>query len=190
MTSIWSTVARRVDKWLDSLLRWDERMLQSISQSQKLDNMSHFLVSATYMGDGYLWGGLALGLILFGRPVDRSYVILGLGVMLANIALFRMFKSLFARPRPILVVSPLRSRLLDSYSFPSGHATTSFALAWVISICYPYLWAQIPIYLTAITISVSRVYMREHYPLDVLGGGLLGTASAIYLLPLLERIVF
>jgi undecaprenyl-diphosphatase len=190
MTNIWSIANKQLDALLDSLIRWDERMLEAISQNHKLDTMSGFLVSATYMGDGYLWGGLALGLILFGRPIDRSYVILGLGVMLANIALFRLFKSFFARPRPILVVSPLRSRLLDSYSFPSGHATTSFALAWVISACYPYIWAQIPIYLVAIVISLSRVYMREHYPLDVLGGGLLGTSSAIYLLPLLERIVF
>ncbi len=189
MTNIFTLATKQVDALLDSLISWDERMLEAISQNHRLDTMSKFLVSASYMGDGYLWGGLALGLILFGRPIDRSYVILGLGVMLANIALFRMFKSFFARPRPILVVSPLRSRLLDSYSFPSGHATTSFALAWVISVCYPFTWAQITIYLAAITISLSRVYMREHYPLDIFGGGLLGTVSAMYVLPLLQRIV-
>ncbi|HDL85556.1 MAG TPA: phosphatase PAP2 family protein [Candidatus Acetothermia bacterium] len=189
MSMLWRAIGR-VDALIDALLRWDEQTLQAISENPRLNPMSKLLVSATYMGDGYLWGGLALGLILFGRPIDRSYIILGIGVMIASIAIFRMFKMVFARPRPILVVSPFRSKFLDSYSFPSGHATTSFALAWVISVCYPHLWVQIAIYLAAITISLSRVYMREHYPLDVICGALLGTFIAIYLLPLLERIVF
>ena len=190
MTNLLSRVIGRVDALIDGILSWDEQTLQAISEHPGLRWMSKVLVSATYMGDGYLWGGLALGLILFGRPIDRSYVILGVGVMIASIAVFRMFKMLFARPRPTLVVSPLRSKFLDSYSFPSGHATTSFALAWVISVCYPHILVQIAIYLAAITISLSRVYMREHYPLDVICGALLGTFTAIYLLPLLERIVF
>jgi undecaprenyl-diphosphatase len=188
--NIWSRAIGRVDALIDSLLRWDEQMLQAISEHHGLDRMSGALVSATYMGDGYLWGGLGLGLILFGRPIDRSYVILGVGVMIASIAVFRMFKMVFARPRPTLIVSPLRSKFLDSYSFPSGHATTSFALAWVISACYPNSLIQIAIYLAAITISLSRIYMREHYPLDVICGALLGTSVAVYLLPLLQRVVF
>ena len=188
--NVWARAMERVDTLIDSLLRWDEQTLQTISEHPGLKRMSTLLISATYMGDGYLWGGLALGLILFGRPIDRSYVILGVGTMIASIAIFRMFKTLFARPRPILVVSPLRSKFLDNYSFPSGHATTSFALAWVISVCYPHILIQVAIYLAAITISLSRVYMREHYPLDVICGALLGTFTAIYLLPLLQRVVF
>jgi len=188
--NLWSRAVGRVDALIDALLLWDEQMLQAISENPGLKRVSPLLISATYMGDGYLWGGLALGLILFGRPIDRSYVILGVGTMIASIAIFRMFKVFFARPRPILIVSPLRSRLLDSYSFPSGHATTSFALAWVISVCYPHLWVQVAIYFAAITISLSRVYMREHYPLDVICGALLGTFASIYLLPLLQRVVF
>jgi len=189
MMKVLSRALRRVDTILDGLISWDEHMLEAISESQGLKRMSTLLISATYMGDGYLWGALALGLILFGRPIDRTYVILGVGTMIASIAIFRMFKMFFARPRPILVLSPLRSRFLDSYSFPSGHATTSFALAWVISACYPYVWVQASIYFAAIVISLSRVYVREHYPLDVICGALLGTAVAIYLLPLLQRVV-
>jgi undecaprenyl-diphosphatase len=180
----------RVDQFIEALLRWDENMLESISDHPGLKSVSMMLVTATYMGDGYLWGGLALGLILFGSAVDRAYVLIGLGVLIASIAIFRMFKLLFARPRPILVVSPLRSKFLDSYSFPSGHATTSFALAWVISACYPHPIVQVSVYLVAITISVSRIYMKEHYPLDVMCGALLGTFTALYLFPLLSRLVF
>lgn len=186
----WSRVMSRVDQSIEALLRWDENMLESISDHPGLKSVSTMLVTATYMGDGYLWGGLALGLILFGGAVDRAYVLIGLGVLIASIAIFRMFKLLFARPRPILGVSPLRSKFLDSYSFPSGHATTSFALAWVISACYPHPIVQVSVYLVAITISVSRIYMKEHYPLDVMCGALLGTFTALYLFPLLSRLVF
>jgi len=187
---IFTRLLNRADLVIEAILQWDRETLQTISEHPHLNRLSRIFVIATYMGDGYLWGGLALGLILFGRPIDRTYVLMGVGVLIVSITIFRLFKLLFARPRPILVVFGLRSRFLDTYSFPSGHATTSFALAWVIFSCYPNIFAQLAIYLAAITISLSRVYMQEHYPLDVICGALLGSFTAIYLLPLFERFLF
>lgn len=190
MTRFLTALGRWADLAIETLLRWDERMLESISENPRLQPLSGLFVVATYLGDGYLWGGLALGLILFGRSIDRTNVLLGLGIMIVSIAIFRLFKLLFARPRPLLVTSQLRSRFIDTYSFPSGHATTSFAIAWVIAVCYPYLAVQAVVYAAAIMISLSRVYMREHYPLDVICGALLGTLTAAYLLPLFQRLLF
>jgi undecaprenyl-diphosphatase len=187
---ILTRLGNRLDLVIEALLKWDEETLQAISEHPYLKRLSGVFIVATYLGDGYLWGGLALGLILFGRPIDRTYVLIGLGVMIVNIAIFRMFKLLFARPRPLLVTSPFRSRFIDTYSFPSGHATTSFALAWVIFTYYPNIFVQLGAYFAAITISLSRVYVKEHYPLDVICGALLGSLSAIYLIPLFERLLF
>ena len=68
-------------------------------------------------------------------------------------------------------------------SFPSGHASTSFACAYVITRLAPRL--TVVVYLLAALIALSRVYVGVHFPLDVLAGALLGTVVAIALLRLL-----
>ncbi|TSA51102.1 phosphatase PAP2 family protein [archaeon] len=190
MISAWTRVANRFDGVINGLLRWDVEALYAVSENTRLRCVARLLVGATYLGDGYLWGVLALGLILFGEPVDRSYVLIGGGISIINIAIFRLFKLLFARPRPVFVTFGLRSRFMDRYSFPSGHATTSFGLALVISHCYPLVAVQVVVYLAAGTIALSRIYMKEHYPLDVICGALLGICTSASLLPVFERLLF
>jgi membrane-associated phospholipid phosphatase len=51
------------------------------------------------------------------------------------------------------------------------------------------LAVQIAVYLAAGIIAFSRVYVREHYPLDVLFGAALGSAIACLLFPLLSWIL-
>jgi membrane-associated phospholipid phosphatase len=66
-----------------------------------------------------------------------------------------------------------RSYKLDG-SFPSGHATETFALARVIASEYPSKPVQVAAYAFALAISASRVTARQHFPSDVLVGGTLG----------------
>src|SRR5262249_5528099 len=66
-----------------------------------------------------------------------------------------------------------RSYELDG-SFPSGHATESWALARVIADEYPSRPVQVAAYAFALAISASRVTAREHFPSDVLVGGTFG----------------
>jgi len=67
-------------------------------------------------------------------------------------------------------------------SFPSGHAATSFASAAVLSVFAPRLAPGF--ILLAAAIGFSRVYVGVHYPLDVVGGAVLGVAVAAVLLRL------
>jgi len=185
-----ASFARRVDTWIGTLLHWDRRVVHTIAENPALRRCARMFVTATYLGDGYLWGGLGLGLILSGGTVDRIYVLIGLAVTIVNVAVFRLIKVAIGRLRPSNVLPRLRSRIVDGYSFPSGHATTSFGLAWVVARSYPYLWVQVVVYVVAATISFSRVYVREHYPLDVLGGAILGSLVAVALYPLLSWLFF
>lgn len=61
-------------------------------------------------------------------------------------------------------------------SFPSGHATTGFAVCFVVSFVSP-RWLPLML-LFAIAISLSRIVVGAHYPTDALGGALVGTLGA------------
>jgi membrane-associated phospholipid phosphatase len=59
-------------------------------------------------------------------------------------------------------------------SFPSGHATASWALARVISAEYPGWPTKLCAYGFATAISTSRITARRHFPSDVVVGSTLG----------------
>ena len=93
-------------------------------------------------------------------------------------------KHLVGRARPdgaphgILLTGPTFAPDLDS--FPSGHATSVFAVAAVFAACYPRLaW---PLYLLATAIAVGRVYLARHYVSDIMAGATIGIAVAWLLL--------
>jgi undecaprenyl-diphosphatase len=71
--------------------------------------------------------------------------------------------------------SPLVHAPIDG-SFPSGHAATSFAAATVLTYAWPRWWPAF--FLLALAIGFSRVYVGVHYPLDVVGGAVLGILVA------------
>ena len=185
-----SAFRNRLSSWIDSVLHWDRRMAHTIGESRKLNKLERMFTTATALGDGYIWASLALGLLVFGGAVGRRYVGIGFAVTVSNIATFRLIKTVTGRVRPeTTTVARLRTRI-DGYSFPSGHATTSFGLAWVVFNAYPHVAVQTSVYVVAATIAFSRVFVREHYPLDVLGGAILGSAVAAALFPLLARLLF
>lgn len=71
-------------------------------------------------------------------------------------------------------------------SFPSGHATIAFSLAWMISNFSSSGAWTVAAYTMAVLISLGRVAVRVHYVTDVLAGAVVGTlVTSVFLSSLL-----
>lgn len=111
--------------------------------------------------------------VLWRRPALLARV--GLAALAAD-GTSRLLKEWIDRERPPLRYpdpAPL-VHVPGSSSFPSGHATVGFACAAVLALVAPRL--ALPLYVLAALVAWSRVYVGVHYPLDVLGGAVLGVA--------------
>ncbi|MGH3071337.1 MAG: phosphatase PAP2 family protein [Gaiellaceae bacterium] len=126
---------------------------------------------------GLVWLCLALAISGFSWRRPWLWTRVGAAILIAE-SVTAALKNAVERDRPPLS-RPVPEPLLESpstFSFPSGHATVSFACATVLALAVPRLrW---PLYALAALIAFSRVYVGVHYPFDVLAGAVLGVAIA------------
>jgi len=129
---------------------------------------------------------IALGVVCRALPRGRLGTASWLGALAfagAGLVEFAI-KHLVGRPRPdaaqpaLAVLGP--SFVPDIDSFPSGHATSVFAVATVFAAFYPRLrW---PLYTLAGAVAVGRVYLERHYISDIIAGAVIGIVIASTLL--------
>ncbi len=93
----------------------------------------------------------------------------------ATYALNTAIKRVVGRRRPQLPGLPALTSTPTSLSFPSAHASTSFAGARLYSRLGP---PGGKLYALATGLALSRLYLGVHYPSDVVAGAALGTLVA------------
>lgn len=122
---------------------------------------------------------LLLGLLLFVREErkDHSFIFSIAGALTTSWLLVEvLLKPFIAKSRPFLFGNGEFAIVVDTitkgFSFPSSHATFAWALAVVIACKEPrWRWG---LYIVATLVSLSRVYLGVHFPIDVITGAFIG----------------
>jgi len=90
-----------------------------------------------------------------------------------------MLKSLTETARPFVVngADPLTLTVPNGYAFPSAHTAIAFAIAitiWLHDRTVGYVFLAL-----AVLVGVGRIIANVHYPVDVIGGAVIGIIVAL-----------
>jgi decaprenylphosphoryl-5-phosphoribose phosphatase len=124
---------------------------------------------------GAIWLAIA-GLLAVVDGTNREAWVICAALGPVAIGLNYLVKLVVRRPRPVLEGLPPLGGAPSSLSFPSAHATSSFAVATAMTRVEP-LGAIA--FLLAFALALGRPYLGMHYPSDVLVGAVLGVALGL-----------
>lgn len=145
----------------------------------------YFFRFCTNLGDGIIWAVVLIYFIMHRRkslPLVISAIVFS--TLITQLTKILIFPNYLRPTAAIENIYPIHTvlgvELLKAYGFPSGHtaeATSIFLLGclliskkWILPVGYAY----------TLTVGYSRIYLAQHYPLDV-GGGMIAGVIAIYL---------
>jgi decaprenylphosphoryl-5-phosphoribose phosphatase len=161
---------------LQSLYTLDEGLLRvARTHGHGTPQVERAVAGFSRLGEhGGVWLAIgAVGYALDGPRAQRWERALGL--VAGTYALNTVLKLAIRRRRPDLAGLPPLTGTPTRLSFPSAHASTSFAAAGL----YARLGLPAPaLYALAMCLSASRLYLGVHYPSDVLAGAALGSMVA------------
>ncbi len=154
----------------------DEKLLRAMrtrGHSPLLERAAKGLGKAG--NNGAIWFGIGVLLAIFDSANREAWLICAVLGPVA-IGLNYVVKLVVKRPRPVLEGLPPLGGAPSSLSFPSAHATSSFAVATAMARVEPLAALA---FVLAFALALGRPYLGMHYPSDVLAGALLGVALGL-----------
>lgn len=153
-----------------------------------LDKFFVFITEAKHWMITYfvLWG------IVFFKGGKRGKIIAVVSLLVITVSdqlSSFVVKNLIGRIRPCNALPDVKilAGCTDSFSFPSSHTVNNFAIAVFIYKFYPNLkWI---LFIVATLVSISRIYVGRHYPSDVIGGMIIGSAIGYIFSYITEKII-
>lgn len=146
--------------------------------------LDNFFIVYTNFGDGIF--AILLVLIYFFVLKKRKAGVVLLLAFASTGILAQIIKPLLQSPRPLVYFRPQHFPFfIDSIihagnnSFPSGHTVTAFAIATVLAFYTTSTMQYLLLLLAAALVAFSRVYLSQHFLLDVLAGSFIGVLGGI-----------
>ena len=182
---------------MDFLLQWDYDLFHWINSDLY---SARGAVIMALLRNRYVWVPLYVAIvtwIITRNNIRIAYflvIYLLIGVLITDMVSSQVFKKNIQRTRPcneqrLELPVNVNATCRYSYSFPSSHASNHFGLVTLLIGLFNRFktlpWKAI-FYAWAGIISFAQVYVGLHYPLDIIGGALLGIVLMRLFLNLLE----
>lgn len=151
----------------------------------------YFFAIVTELGNGALWAVIA---VWFYYKRKRFFP-LALYTFLTSTVITQIFKYFIIpdEPRPSKAITDAAYHFVESVelhtvsSFPSGHSATAFCIYFLLVLVYPHKWLMYAGFIYGIIVGYSRVYLAQHFPLDIAGGITVAIASILISVALFKR---
>lgn len=162
-----------------NIIEFDNKIYQWIS-TFRTEQLTNILTVITNLGGivGLFFIALITVIVLFILKKRKYGIAVAMNLFISTTT-YIIIKNIIQRARPII-----DERLIEEtgYSFPSGHTTNNVAfyglLIYLVCKTIKIKWLRNVLYLIfsliIVTIAFSRIYLRVHYPSDVLAGFGLG----------------
>ncbi|MGE5705258.1 MAG: phosphatase PAP2 family protein [Nitrososphaerales archaeon] len=152
------------------------------------------MLMITLYGREIFWPIVLIMLFIFGGKIGKKTAVIAAISMILLMPLVSVIKDVIDRPRPNVSGVETFPVSADTFSFPSGHATIVSAGLATVSIMFRGNMKRTVLFVgltfEAALVCFSRIYVGVHYPLDVVGGILLGTGFSFLLVGLTQSFLF
>ena len=160
----------------------NDKMIYLQVNNPHFDLLNEMMILFSQFGRGVAWTLTGVLVFVFGGWIGRKTAVVMAITMLILIPVGAIAKETIGRLRPSMQEAELLKTPDTGYSFPSGHAViTSSGAALMLALyrgSYRKLAVSIGLAVEAALVCFSRVYVGDHYPLDIAGGILLGVGVA------------
>lgn len=176
-----------------SHLFWNETEIFLFLNSSHCSVCDLIFPLITEGGNGYVISGLSLLIIILERKhLNKRFLTLLTSFLIGSLIVVICKNVIWPEaPRPVEVLGRELLQVVDGValhswkSFPSGHTATAFSLLFALATPYSKKF-QIGIAIVSLLIGYSRIYLNQHFGLDVAVGATIGIASG-YLAYLIVR---
>ncbi len=142
-------------------------------------------INYTFIGDGIFAICLIAAMFFYFKRKQCGFALLYSFLISGLVS--QILKNIVSSPRPKLYFEAGTYlnfidgvTLTGNSGFPSGHTATSFAIATVLALMMKNKKWQLLIIPAAALVGYSRIYLAQHFLLDVIAGAFLGSVSGVF----------
>ncbi len=178
LTSLFIFIYIADENVLEKEIAFDTRVMAFVA-AHTTALLKQIMLIITFFGSSQFLLPIYILLVLFFIiKKNKAYAVDIAIVAISSTAIMYLLKQLFKRHRPLLPVF----ETTDGYSFPSGHTFSSFIfcsilayLIWTSSakLVWKYV-AIVSLFLSSVTIGLSRIILNVHFATDVIAAFCLG----------------